>query len=133
MGIVLDSCVIVDLNVLDDSDPRYRHIEERTDRDSCYLTPIEAAEAYYRLTKDVDSNLADMILDAMRTGQGPKIMEVAELVEKAAFARSHGAPPSIAFTAALANKLNASVLVCEEKAQAYHELAEEEFCRIEVY
>ncbi|MBI2842873.1 MAG: hypothetical protein HYX78_05680 [Armatimonadetes bacterium] len=134
MSLILDSCVIIDLNILDERDPKYKRLEIRTDGDACYITPIEASEVCYRLRKDIDSTLAELVLDAMQKGEGPRIVDLSAVIPLAADARAYGVPPSIAFNAALAKNLDGSVLVGSdypEKVDAYRKLGG--FCRIEVY
>ena len=134
MSLVLDSCVFFDLAVLKERDTRHVFLDRRTEQDICYMTPIEVAEVDYRLRKDVDSTLADMMIATIKRGPLVRIVETIDLIELASQARSRGVPPHIAFTGALARRLDAPVLVAANqgnRVEQYQRL--EGFCRVEVY
>jgi len=127
MALVLDTSALIDMNFLNEDDPRYRDIAHKTENDNCYVTPIVAAQVCFRLRKDLNVRIADDILAMMRSGQWITIAEDSDIVELASEAMELGAVPSAAFTAALARKHDASVVVGDS---SFDNLQSSGFCSI---
>ena len=130
MSLVLDTTALLDMNILDEDDPRYLELVHRTENQHCYITSVVAAQIYYRLNKDVGTERADAILEMMRSGEWITIADDSRLITGAAQAMDYGAPPSIAFTAALAMKLDIPVVAGDK---SYDNLERNGFCGVVRY
>lgn len=127
MAFVLDVSALVDMNLMDENDPRFISLVSKTENEPCLITSIVAAQVYHRLKKDISAEFADGILAMMRSRQWITVADTIPLVELAAEAMSFGAVPSIAFTAALARKNETGVVVADA---AFDNLEREGFCRL---
>lgn len=111
MSLVLDVSALVDMNLMDEGDPRYLLLTGRTENEPCLITPIVAAQVYFRLQKDVGSGYADGVLSMMRSKDWITIVDDYQLIELASQAMEFCPVPSIAFTAALAKRYDSFVVV----------------------
>ncbi|MCX6346304.1 MAG: type II toxin-antitoxin system VapC family toxin [Armatimonadetes bacterium] len=111
MSLVLDVSALIDMNLMEEYDPRYLYLVGRTENESCLISPIVAAQVYFRLQKDVSNERADGILSMMRAKDWITIIDDYGLIGLAAQAMEFCPLPSIAFTAALAKRFGSSVVV----------------------
>lgn len=130
MSIVYDICTLIDLNLLPKTDPRYERIAWYFDNDLGHVTPIVAAHLYRRLYDDATKARADNVLSMMRSGRPIRIADAGSLVDLAAEAMKYELPPTLAFTAALARRLDCPILT---DRGYYKDAVDKGFCRVEPY